>query len=63
MSGRKRALLSLLALALILSLMGCGTPAETETPAPPEASAEVVRARDAALTYVRSTTNTRPQNR
>jgi hypothetical protein len=53
MSDRKMALLCLLALARILSLMGCGTPAETETPAPPEASAEVVRARDAALTYVR----------
>jgi hypothetical protein len=54
MSGRKMARLSPLALALMLSLIGCGTPAETETPAPPEASSEVVRARDAALTYVRA---------
>lgn len=53
MSSKRIPLLSLLALALILSLGSCASPAPTDTPSAPEALAEVVGARDAALTYVR----------
>ena len=53
MSNKRIPLLSLLASALILSLGSCASPAPTDTPSAPEASGEVVGARDAALTYVR----------
>lgn len=51
MSNKRIVLLSLLASALMFSLVGCASPAATS--GPPEASAVVVGARDAALTYVR----------
>ncbi len=53
MSNKRIPLLFLLALALILSLGSCSSLAPTDTPSAPEASGEVVGARDAALTYVR----------
>jgi hypothetical protein len=51
-SAKRIGLLVLLAWAVTLSIVSCRVPI-TETPSPPEASTEVVRARDAALTYVR----------
>jgi predicted small lipoprotein YifL len=42
-----------LASALVLSVVGCGGTGPGETPSAPEASADVVRARDAAVTFVR----------
>lgn len=50
---RKMIPVCMVASALILSLVSCAGPPPTETPAPPETSAEVLAARDAALTYVR----------
>jgi hypothetical protein len=52
MSAKRIGLLLLLASAVTLSIVSCRAPI-TETPSAPEASTEVVRARDAALTYVR----------
>jgi hypothetical protein len=52
MFARKTAVLYLVVLALILSVIGCASPAPPVAE-PPEASVEVVGARDAAVTFVR----------
>jgi hypothetical protein len=49
----KRALLSLLVVVLVASVVGCGSSVAPEASAEDEAPAEVVAARDAAVTFLR----------
>lgn len=50
---KKMVLLCMLASALALSVVSCAGLPVTETPSAPEASAQILAARDAALTYIR----------
>ena len=49
----KHALFSVVVTAVALGMVGCGSPPPTESPSAPEASAGVLIARDAAVTFVR----------
>ena len=52
MFGKRAALLSTLACALVLSVVSCTGTAPSDTPAPPETPSQVVAARDAALVHL-----------
>lgn len=52
MFGKRAAMLSTLACALVLSVVSCTGTAPSDTPAPQETPAQVVAARDAALVYL-----------
>jgi hypothetical protein len=57
----KRALLSLLLVVLVASVVGCGSSAAPDIPAPAEAPAEVIAARDAAVVFVRGNFDQAPE--
>lgn len=50
---KKMVLPCMVAVVVVMSVVSCGGPAATEKPSSPQASPEVLAARDAALTYVR----------